>query len=232
MNTAIIVAAGKGNRMGGDIRKQYMRLGHHPILWHSLKVFECCPDIDRIILCIPKQDFDFCRSVILSHLEFPEKVHLVPGGAHRQESVYNGIMAINADACKKGIVVIHDGVRPFIKAADITDCIRGAMATGACILGIPATDTLKSIDNEGRVVKTLSRENVWMAQTPQAFQYDVIKGAHEVAYQKNVPGTDDAQLVELTGQVVKVIRGAGHNIKITTRQDLVLARTLHATTGS
>jgi 2-C-methyl-D-erythritol 4-phosphate cytidylyltransferase len=229
MNTAIIVAAGKGNRMGGDIRKQYLHLGHHPILWHSLKVFESCPDIGRICLCIPKQDFDFCRSALLSHLEFPEKVHLVPGGAQRQESVYSGIMALDADTCKKGIIVIHDGVRPFIKAKDITDCIRGAMATGACILGIPATDTLKSIDNEGRVVKTLSRENIWMAQTPQAFQYDVIKGAHEAAYQKKVSGTDDAQLVELTGQAVKVIRGAGHNIKITTRQDLVLARALHAT---
>ncbi len=232
MNIAIIVAAGVGNRMGSDIRKQYLILGHHPILWHSLKVFESCPEIDQIYLCIPKQDFDFCRVTLLAHLESPEKIHFVPGGARRQESVYNGIMAINTDAGPNDIVVIHDGVRPFIHSVDITGCIRGAVMAGACIIGIPATDTLKRVDGKGHVAKTLSRENVWMAQTPQAFRYHVIKTAHEAARQKNVTGTDDAQLVELAGQAVQMIRGQGPNIKITTRQDLALARALHASTDS
>ncbi len=232
MNIAIIVAAGVGSRMGSDIRKQYLPLGHHPILWHSLKIFECCPEIDQIHLCIPKQDFDFCRSTLLAHLESPEKIRLVPGGARRQESVYNGIMAINTDAGQNDIVVIHDGVRPFIHSMDITGCIRGAVMTGACIIGIPATDTLKRVDDKGHVAKTLSRENVWMAQTPQAFRYHVIKTAHETARQKNVTGTDDAQLVELAGHAVQMIRGQGPNIKITTRQDLALALALHATTDS
>ncbi len=232
MNIAIIVAAGVGNRMESDIRKQYLLLGHHPILWHSLKVFESCPEIDQIYLCIPKQDFDFCRSTLLSHLESPEKIRLVPGGARRQESVYNGIMAINTDAGPNDIVVIHDGVRPFIHSVDITGCIRGAVMAGACIIGTPATDTLKRVDGNGHVAKTLSRENVWMAQTPQAFRYPVIKTAHEAARQKNVTGTDDAQLVELAGQAVQMIRGQGPNIKITTRQDLALARALHASTDS
>ena len=184
MNIAIIVAAGSGNRMESDIRKQYLLLGHHPILWHSLKVFESCPEIDQIYLCIPKQDFDFCRSTLLSHLESPERIRLVPGGARRQESVYNGIMAINTDAGPNDIVVIHDGVRPFIHSVDITGCIRGAVMAGACIIGIPATDTLKRVDDKGHVAKTLSRENVWMAQTPQAFRYHVIKTAHEAGASK------------------------------------------------
>jgi len=232
MNAAVIVAAGKGDRMGGDIRKQYLLLGARPILWHSLRAFETCREIDWISLCIPEQDFDFCRSSILAHLDFPEKIKLVPGGARRQESVYNGIMAIDGDACGKGIIVVHDGVRPFVKAADIAGCIRGAMTDGACILGVPATDTLKSVNSMGRVTETLSRDCVWMAQTPQAFQYDLIRTAHEEARQKGLEGTDDAQLVELTGQAVRVIRGAGNNIKITTRQDLVLARALHLISGA
>lgn len=231
MNVAVIVAAGRGDRMGCDIRKQYLLLGAHPILWHSLKAFEACGDIDRINLCIPKQDFDFCRSGILTALDFPEKIKLVAGGGQRQESVYNGIMAIDSDACKNGIIVIHDGVRPFIKAVDIAECISGAVMDGACILGIPATDTLKSVGPEGLVTKTLSRNCVWMAQTPQAFQYDLIKTAHEEARQKGLTGTDDAQLVELAGRNVKMIRGRGNNIKITTRQDLVLARALHSISG-
>lgn len=218
--------------MGGDIRKQYLLLGTRPILWHSLKAFETCEEIDRINLCIPKQDFDFCRSNILAHLDFPEKVKFVPGGTHRQESVYNGIMAIDDDACKNGIIVIHDGVRPFIKAVDIAECIRGAEMDGACIFAIPATDTLKSVGPGGRVTKTLSRNCIWMAQTPQAFQYDLIMTAHEDARQKGFTGTDDAQLVEFMGQAVKVIRGSGNNIKITTRQDLVLAHALHSTVSS
>ncbi|OQY08508.1 MAG: 2-C-methyl-D-erythritol 4-phosphate cytidylyltransferase [Desulfobacteraceae bacterium 4572_123] len=228
---AVIVAAGKGNRMRGDIRKQYLLLGGRPILWYSLKTFESCREINHISLCIPEQDFDFCRSNILTHLDFPKKIILVPGGAHRQESVYNGIMAIDCDMRKNGIIVIHDGVRPFIKAGDITECIKWAASDGACILGIPATDTLKSVNSRGCVTKTLSRNRVWMAQTPQAFQCDLIKRAHEKARQKGFTGTDDAQLVELTGQAVKVIRGSGNNIKITTRQDLVLARALHSISG-
>ncbi|MBW2591832.1 MAG: 2-C-methyl-D-erythritol 4-phosphate cytidylyltransferase [Deltaproteobacteria bacterium] len=218
--------------MGGDIRKQYLPLGAHPILWHSLRAFETCDEIDRINLCIPKQDFDFCRSNILTHLDFPEKIKLVQGGARRQESVYRGIAAIDGDACKNGIIVIHDGVRPFIKAAEIAECISEAETNGACILGIPATDTLKSVGPGGRIAKTLSRNCVWMAQTPQAFQYDLIKTAHEKARQKGLTGTDDAQLVELTGQPVKIISGCGNNIKITTRQDLVLARALHSIAGT
>ncbi len=228
MNTAVIVAAGKGDRMGDDIPKQYLLLGARPILWHSLKTFETCGEIDRINLCIPKQDFNFCRSNILTHLDFPEKINLVPGGTRRQESVYNGIMAIDGAAGKNGIVVIHDGVRPFVKTGHITGCIREAVINGACILAVPAVDTIKSVSPEGRVVKTLSRDCVQMAQTPQAFQYDLIKTAHEEARQKGLTGTDDAQLVEFIGQPVKVIRGDKNNIKITNRPDLVLARALHA----
>lgn len=228
MNAAVIVAAGKGLRMGADVPKQYLPLCGRPVLWHTLQAFEACAAIDRIAVCVPEKDMGFCRSEILDSLKPPVKSFLVAGGRERQESVYNGILALDRPACRDGIVVIHDGVRPFVRDTDIRRCIRTAAMTGACILGIPATDTLKQVDRRGLVEKTLSRHSVWLAQTPQAFRYALIRSAHETARQKGVLGTDDAQLVEIGGGSVRVIRGDRGNLKITTPEDLVLARAMCA----
>ena len=127
---------------------------------------------------------------------------------------------------KTDTVVIHDGVRPFISSEQIAACIIGAKETGACILGVPASDTLKRVGKSGIIEKTLARDDVWLAQTPQAFKYHLILKAHEMALQDGYIGTDDALLVERLGVSVKMINGSKSNIKITNREDLKLARAL------
>ena len=223
MISAIIVAAGKGIRMDDTVRKQYLLLAGRPILGHTLPAFDVCNLIDKIFLVVPEEDFEFCHKNILSPLNLQKKVGLVSGGTERQDSVYNGLLAIDN---KGGIVVIHDGVRPFISPEQLAACINGAKEHGACILGIPAYDTVKSVSSSGYIDKTLERDTIWLAQTPQAFKYDLIIKAHENAKQEGFTGTDDAMLVERLGINVRVIRGNRYNIKITTREDLLLARAI------
>lgn len=224
MVSAIIVAAGKGVRMNNTVRKQYMNLAGRPILAHSLLTFDSSSQIENIFLVIPKEDFDYCQKNILSCLKLQSEVNLVPGGGQRQESVFNGLQAIEK---KTDTVVIHDGVRPFIRAEDIVACITGAKDFGACILGIPAGDTLKHVNKSGIIEKTHDREAMWLAQTPQAFQYELIVKAHEAAQRDGYKGTDDALLVERLGVKVKMINGSQSNIKITTKEDLKLAQAIY-----
>ena len=222
MISAIIVAAGKGIRMNNTVRKQYLLLAGRPILSHTLSAFDACNLINNILLVVPEQDFEFCHKDILSPLKLQKKVRLVSGGTERQNSVYNGLLSIDAGS----MVVIHDGVRPFINSKQLAACINGAKEHGACILGIPAYDTVKSINSSGYIDKTLERNTIWLAQTPQAFKYDLIMKAHENAKQEGFTGTDDAMLVERLGINVRIIRGNRYNIKITTAEDLLLAKAI------
>ena len=130
---AIIVAAGKGIRLKGELRKQYLDLKGVPILRHTLNVFAACPRVDQIIVVVPKSDLGFCRNEILIPAEFQKNVIFVGGGPQRQDSVFNGLRAIESE---DGIVLIHDGVRPFVRQQDLLACINGAAEFGACILGI------------------------------------------------------------------------------------------------
>jgi 2-C-methyl-D-erythritol 4-phosphate cytidylyltransferase len=149
---------------------------------------------------------------------------MVPGGAERQDSVFCGLEAIEEEW--RGIVLIHDGVRPFVGKSQIRDLISCAKNNGACILGISAFDTLKKVDKQGRISRTVDRGGIYFAQTPQAFQYSVIKKAHDIARMQNFRGTDDAYLVEQIGHEVFVINGTRDNIKITTQEDLRLAQAI------
>jgi 2-C-methyl-D-erythritol 4-phosphate cytidylyltransferase len=220
--SAIIVAGGRGIRMGGDVRKQYLRLGEHPVLAHTLAAFDAHKETEKIFLVIPKDDFDFCRDM-LSSVQLQKEVILTPGGETRQDSVYNGLSAAEGTC---GIVLIHDAVRPFVSAEQITACISGARECGACILGLPVHDTLKQIKYGDYIDKTLNREAIWLAQTPQAFQYDLIRNAHEAARKQGYIGTDDASLLERLGKKVKIISGSRYNIKITTPEDMRLAKAI------
>ncbi|MBN1930646.1 MAG: 2-C-methyl-D-erythritol 4-phosphate cytidylyltransferase [Desulfobacterales bacterium] len=226
MVSAIIVAAGKGIRMNTRLRKQYLAVAGRPILMHTLCVFDDCKLINRIVLVIPEDDFDFCHKNILSSLKLQHEIKLVHGGQQRQDSVYNGISALEHREKTDHIVVIHDGVRPFVHPERLKACIMGARDFGACILGIPVWDTLKSVTGAGYIHTTFERDSVWLAQTPQAFQYDLIKAAHENAKQEGFKGTDDASLVERLGEKVKMINGTRSNIKITTEEDLSFARVM------
>ena len=220
---AIIVAAGKGVRMDNTMRKQYIALGRIPILSRTLGVFDRCDLIDQIIMAVPEDDIDYCRNEIIPAADMNNEAILVVGGERRQDSVYNGLKAIKAN---DGIVLIHDGVRPFVNAEHLVACIKGAQKHGACILGIPAFDTVKQVNAENEIIETRKRDNLWLAQTPQAFQFKLIKKAHEIAKQEGFTGTDDASLLERLGEVVKIIPGSRSNIKITNQEDLKLAQAL------
>ena len=225
MVSAIIVAAGKGVRMGNSIPKQYLMLGDHPILAYSLMAFSLCGTVDQLYLVIPDSDFDYCHHKIILPLKLTIGIQLVPGGSRRQLSVYNGLCKIKD---KRGIVVIHDGVRPFVKPDHIQICIQGARETGACILAVPVSDTLKKVDSSGVIDKTIERKGIWQAQTPQAFEYDLITRAHEKARVDGFIASDDALLVERLGNKCKIVTGNRNNLKITNPEDLRIARAMIA----
>lgn len=220
---AIIAAAGKGVRMNSGARKQYLELDGIPILSITLKAFDKSPLIDEIILVIPSDDIEFCMEKVINPAGMQKKITPVAGGLKRQDSVYNGLLAVKE---KNSTVVIHDGARPFISASNIEECVRESLLHKACILGLPASDTLKISDDSGFIEKTFERDSVWLAQTPQAFEYGLIKKAHDRARKDGFEGTDDASLVERMGVKVRIIRGSANNIKITTPEDLDLAKSM------
>ncbi len=211
--------------MDDNVRKQYLLLDNRPLISHTIEVFDECNIIDEIFLVVPEEDFVFCNETILNQRNFQKKVSLVPGGAERQDSVYNGLLAID-NIIDNSIVVIHDGVRPFIRSEQLTECITCATDYDACIFGIPAYDTLKRVNSSRFIENTIERKDIWLAQTPQAFKYNLIRRAHENAIRTGISGTDDAMLVEQLGIKVRVVRGSRCNIKITTREDLLLARAM------
>ena len=220
---ALIVAAGQGTRMGTQARKQYMMLRNRPVLAHTLLTFEKCNAVEETFLVVPRGDDPYCKKEIIEPLRPIKPIHLISGGVTRQESVYNGLKAIDESI---GIVVIHDGVRPLVTIDQITQCVKVAKKYGGCILAVPASDTLKTVDKHDRVILTMNRQMVRMSQTPQAFHYDIIMGAHKASQKEAYVGTDDAELVERFGKVVKVIPGDPCNIKITTPEDLKIAEAL------
>lgn len=219
----VIVAAGKGVRMGGMLGKQFLPLGGRPILAHTLSGFNESELIDRIIIVLSAGDIDYFKTEILSKLTLSKKIQVVTGGEHRQNSVYNSLLQVRA---KDGIVLIHDGVRPFVRSEQIAATVAKARETGACILALPVADTLKRVAEDRRIQSTLERKSVWMAQTPQVFRFSVIWQAHQAARKAGYSGTDDAQLVERLGLPVAIVPGSRSNIKITTPEDLALAEAI------
>jgi len=220
---AVIVAAGRGDRMGIAGRKQYLLLAGIPILSHTVSAFDKCKTIDEIYLVIPEGEGDLCRTKVVEPLQLGKPLHMVAGGESRQESVRRGLWATKGEF---DIISIHDGVRPLVSIGEITSTIEVAKTYGACVVGIPSVNSVKTVDKNDSVVATLKRETVRLVQTPQTFRYEVIYAAHMAAKRDNYVGTDDAELVERHGHSVKVVPGSSRNIKITTRQDLVLAAAL------
>ena len=220
---ALIVAGGQGTRLKSPQPKQYLVLAGVPILTRTLQAFGACDRIDHIILVVPTADIAFCRNTIIPPAVLNKRVHVVAGGSRRQDSVYNGLAAIEGD---DSIVAIHDGVRPLVAPETIAACVDAAKVHGACIPGVPASETLKQVSVSGIVESTLPRERVWLAQTPQVFRTGIIRAAHEQARQAGYVGTDDAGLVERLGQEVRIVIGHRRNIKITTPEDLAIAEAL------
>lgn len=223
--SAIIVAAGKGMRMKTGGPKQYLTIAGRPVLSHTLQRFLDCRQVGVVYLVVPQADIDLCRGLVLATVHSDKPVRLISGGDERQQSVFNGLRAVE-DKSQNSLAIIHDGVRPLVQTDLINACIRQAGQTGACIAGIPASDTIKRVDHTGHIKETVNREGLWLAQTPQVFRYDLIRNAHEQALAEGYTGTDDAGLVERLGHPVTIVPGSKTNIKITTREDLSVAAAL------
>jgi 2-C-methyl-D-erythritol 4-phosphate cytidylyltransferase len=152
---------------------------------------------------------------------------VIAGGKTRQESVYNGLIAMEEEISAGDMVAIHDGVRPLVTRKQIEACVTSARKNGACILALPAQDTLKEVKNDSDIITaTPPRQNIWFAQTPQVFTYPLIRDAHERALKDGFEATDDAMLVERTSFAVRVVPGSKTNLKITTPEDLALAEAI------
>lgn len=227
----MIVAGGSGVRMGGKQPKQYLELGDRPILCFTVETFLRCPSIQDIQVVVPKSDVDYCQNVVLTGMEpasSQKPIHIVPGGERRQDSVRNGLAHLKATIQNPDtLVAIHDGVRPLVTIHDIERCISKARICGACVLGTPITDTLKTVDSAGIISSGPPRETVWRAQTPQVFRFGTITQAHEKALADGFESTDDAALMERMGVPVNIIQGSRFNLKITMPEDLVLAEALY-----
>ena len=217
---ALIVSAGKGHRFIEGKKKQFHLLAEKPILVHTLDKFEACSLIHSILLVVGEEDMDYCLEEIIEKYHYKKISQIVPGGKRRQDSVKNGVEFLSKDT---EIVVIHDGVRPFVTKEMIQDSIRSAIRFGAVVLAMPVKETIKMAQPDGTVLKTLDRESLWQIQTPQAFRVDVIKEAYHKATEDGFVGTDDASLVERLGVKVHILPGSYTNIKITTPEDLILA---------
>ena len=223
MNTAIILAAGKGSRMNAGMNKQFILLSGKPLLAHTLEAFQNCRAIDSIILVAGREELKLCQEQIVDVYGFDKVDKLVEGGSVRQQSVFNGIMQLQENC---SVVVIHDGARPIVPGRIIERCIEGAEEYGAVSAGIPAKETIKVLDSKGFVKYTPERDKVWITQTPQAFKPEIIRKAHKSAAAEGISGTDDAFLVEITGMKVKMIECSYENIKVTTPEDIIIAETL------
>lgn len=219
---AIIPAAGAGVRMGTGIAKQFLELGGRPILAVTLEKFQMCPAIDCIIVVVPSGEIEYCRREIVERYGLTKVKQVIPGGERRQDSVRLGIRAAG-EGCS--LVLIHDGVRPFVAPALIERVVAAAGKDRAVITALPAKETVKAVDGSGLVKGTYDRRQVRLVQTPQIFRYEDIRMAHEQALREGWEEmTDDALLVEKVGIPVRVIEGAESNIKVTTPQDLAMAR--------
>lgn len=215
--SAVIVAAGSGKRMGADRPKQFLELCGKTIIERTAAVFSGCDIIDEMIIVSSKEGLEECRRLLAGYEG--KKIKYVLGGKERYESVYNGIKAVD-DRCT--IVVIHDGVRPFVTEKIIRQSAEDAIKYGACAVGVRAKDTVKICGRDGFVISTPDRESLCNIQTPQTFRRDIIERAYKTAFERGVFGTDDASLAENIGIPVKITMGSYDNIKITTPDDLAV----------
>jgi len=218
---AIILAGGAGKRMGASTNKQFLILDNKPIIVHTLQIFEECRTVDGVYLVVNQKDLPIIQEEILETYRFNKVMKLVMGGRLRQDSVRNGLEAIETPC---DIVIIHDGARPFISPSFIEKSIFLMEMFDAIIPALPVKDTIKVVSKEGFVLKTLERDSLWQIQTPQTFKYEVIVKAYREGMAKKLCGYDDATFLEFLGKRVKVIEGSPYNIKITTPEDLIIAK--------
>jgi 2-C-methyl-D-erythritol 4-phosphate cytidylyltransferase len=220
ITAALIPAAGRGQRMGLDIEKQFLPLGGKPLLAYTLARFEATPTINRIVVIVPSGRETFCYQEIIVPWGLRKVTHIIAGAETRQRSVMAGFSCLDEDV---DVVVIHDGARPFVTPALIRAAIDAAVVYGNAVAAIPESDTLKRVSGEGTVIETVDRRNLWRAQTPQAFRRPILQGALAYAAQQNLDATDEASLLESLSWPVRIFPGSVWNFKVTSPDDLALA---------
>jgi 2-C-methyl-D-erythritol 4-phosphate cytidylyltransferase len=216
---ALIVAAGKGIRLGGEVPKQFRRISDRPLLSWTIDPFEKAETIDEVVLMVAEDFLLYAVEKVVEPYDFRKLRRIVTGGATRRETVLRGLKALPLST---GMVVIHDGARPLISVDDINSVVTTAGTENAAILARPMSDTVKRVEGD-YIIATIDRSRLYRAETPQAFQYDLIMSAHEKTdIAEEV--TDDASLMEILGFKVKIVRATGPNTKVTTNDDLDMVR--------
>lgn len=218
---AIVLAAGKGTRMGTDIAKQYLTVNNKPLLYYTLKAFDDSL-VDEIIVVVGNGEEDYCRKHVVDAYPFQKISKIVIGGKERYDSVYEGLKAI--EECE--YVLIHDGARPCLRPEMINKTIEEVKTKKACVVGVPVKDTIKVVENTGRIIDTPERAKLMITQTPQAFDYEMLCSAYEKLFlQEGINVTDDAMVVEtMLHKEVYMVEGDYCNIKVTTPEDLVVVK--------
>ena len=230
-NIAIVLSAGRGSRMNSDIPKQYMDLCGMPVIAWSLKAFQEFDPVDEIILVTSPEDIEYCRCEIIEKYRYDKVRRIVPGGAERYLSVWEGLKAageILGGEDRESVIFIHDGARPMIDQLILERALRCAREHSACVVGMPVKDTIKIADEEGFAQQTPDRRLLWQVQTPQVFSFSLVYNAYRKLIEDGVTAvTDDAMVVELESSVrVKLVEGSYRNLKITTPEDIDIAMCL------
>lgn len=218
--TAVVLAAGSGRRMGTKVHKQYLLMGGKPVLFYSLNAFQRSKYIDEIVLVTGAGEEEYCRTSIVERYGFDKVSQVVCGGAERYHSVWNGLQTVR----REGYVFIHDGARPFVDEMIIARAYQCVREHKACAAGMPVKDTIKITDKDGFVKDTPDRNTLWLIQTPQVFEVNLLTEAYSMLMQQeDIKVTDDAMVVEqMLHYPVKLFHGTYENIKITTPEDLVI----------
>lgn len=218
----IIPAAGKGERLGGDVPKPYIKIAGKTILEYTLSRFRDVSGLGEIIVSTTEEYIDATEKILQN--VFPGlKCTVVEGGAERQDSIRNALEKISD---KTGLIAVHDAVRPFVKKEDIENCIEEASRSGGAVLAIPARDTIKIVRQNLEIEETPERKKIWQAQTPQIFWAALLREAYQYAKDHKLLGSDDSSLVEKIGGKVVLVEGSSKNFKITHSHDLNVARFL------
>ena len=228
MNSAIIVAAGKSERMGVGTDKAFLSLGSRPVLAWSLLAFEQCHDIDQIVLVVRKEQIAATRGAT-QMFGISKLRAIVAGGQRRQDSVANGLAALDPDT---RIVAVHDGARPCVTPDLISETIKSAKRGGSGIAASRVVDTIKFVERGSTVDHTLDRDKLWAVQTPQTFKIELLRKAYAKVAEKNVVVTDEAAACELIEEPVRLVEWPRANPKITAPEDLTVAAALLKIQGS
>jgi 2-C-methyl-D-erythritol 4-phosphate cytidylyltransferase len=218
-NIVILLAAGRGKRVGSSINKVLIPVKKKPLLFHTLLVFERHSQVNKIIIVAQKIDFSPFQKIVEKY-NFKKVIAIVKGGRERQDSAIAGLkMAERIGAKDSDLILFHNAANPLVSSKEISEVIKWAKKYKAALLAQPLRDTLKKGTKNNFIIETIKRENLWLAQTPQVIEYKLVKEAFRKAIKDKFYGTDDVSLIEHLGKKVKIVPCSYKNIKVTTKED-------------